>query len=315
MNNLIETIRLEFYRRNDMELGEFAKKIGVSHNNITNIFAVRNAPKLKTFLKMLEVLNLEIQYKTDLDITEAKTKAYEQAKSKEQAILFLWRNIALQVFAGKSESEIQKELANRLGKRKQAIKQYWNGTNLPRLDSLIALFKAVNVEIYLIVKPTNLNWFMITKKLYLEKKYDDSIDFIKLIEKIHQNSFWEVFLACYKIGDRSWHGIVRSLLTAQKFVQLDGCGIKPPKITAIGRGDLAKYFKSTIKFDFDHQEESWVQSQRSIQVEYFSNSGKIYQFVFSFNENADSHSVELKFPSESALSHWESDFWNVFINI
>ena len=154
---------------------------------------------------------------------------------------------------------------------------------------------------------------MITKILFLEKKFDDSIDFIKLISKIQQNPFWEIFLAGYNAGGRSWHDIAQSLLTAQRFIELDGCGIDPPTITAVGCGNLADYFKSISKFGKDHEGEYW--DMPSIEVDYISNSGKKYQYVFSFDKYANSDKVELRFPEESSLSHWENAFWNTFINI
>lgn len=165
-NNLIETIRMTVLSRR-IEFKDFAKSVSVNPHTITNIFAGTNSPKLQTFLKMLEVLQIQIQFKTDLDILEAWKQALENAKSKEQSILFLWKNIALQVFTGQNESQIVADLSRKLGKKRQHIRYYWKSLSYPRLDSLIALFAAVNVEIELrteenklptlLDKPKNLN--------------------------------------------------------------------------------------------------------------------------------------------------------------
>ena len=152
--------------RQHFQIQEFAEKVGVSRQTITNVFA-GEAPRYEVFLEMLSVLKIQIQFKTDLDLQTALKKAFDEAKSIEEAILFVWRNLAKMKFLGETETEIQREIARTMGKPTQVIKNYWNATNYPRLDSLIALFAAVNVELVLatekeklptlIDKPKNLN--------------------------------------------------------------------------------------------------------------------------------------------------------------
>lgn len=165
-NNLIKTIRLIVRDRNIL-LGEFAEKVGVIGNTITNVLDQKHSPTLPTFLKMLQVLEIQIQFHTDLDISKAMQNLGFKPKTQEEMILGLWREFARLCFPEQSDARICIEIGKKAKISTRTIKKYWDLQNYPTLDNLIAIFGAIKVELKLSMaedklptlldKPTNLN--------------------------------------------------------------------------------------------------------------------------------------------------------------
>lgn len=167
VNNLIETIRLAFFAIR-IDLGVFAVHVGVAEKTIYNVFENRTSPTLPTFLSMLRVLEIQIQFHTDLDVGKAMQNLGFKPKNQEEMILGLWREFARLFFPENTpDQRICIEIGKKAKINTRTIKKYWELINYPTLDNLTAILAAVNVEIKLAMaadklptlldKPTNLN--------------------------------------------------------------------------------------------------------------------------------------------------------------
>jgi transcriptional regulator with XRE-family HTH domain len=163
-NNLIETIRLAVFARR-ITIGEFTEKVGVDKNTITNVLDQKHSPTLPTFLKMLQVL--EIQPHFHANWISAETNILIEGKNPSETVLLIWKQMAMLFFQITDEKVIFSEIAKKANLDQRTVKKYWALINYPTLDNLIAIFGAINVELKLaqaadklptlLDKPTNLN--------------------------------------------------------------------------------------------------------------------------------------------------------------